>query len=203
MKYTISPAHKEYKLGCACKWIQHNSSSNHRWVSWGVAVAPMRPPGTDLADFSKGGDDVSWHSSPQHDQGQREQAGPFATLPAPCHHEFWTRSAKAEELRRGIWEHERTKIKLWRCFTGRVSLGNWHALSESVLFLAKPFQGLLWLFQAGIVGVRTRVVMEKREKFQKMLQSKFHKILVVMVKVRKESRLQIGGGWMDCDSVLN
>ena len=59
------------------------------------------------------------------------------------------------------------------------------------------------MFQAGIVGVRTRVVMEKREKFQKMLQSKFHKILVVMVKVRKESRLQIGGGWMDCDSVLN
>ena len=76
-------------------------------------------------------------------------------------------------------------------------LGNWHALSESVLFLAKPFQGLLWLFQAGIVGVRTRVVMEKRENFQKMLQSKFHKILVVMVKVREESRLQIGGiGWI-------
>lgn len=58
------------------------------------------------------------------------------------------------------------------------------------------------MFQAGIVGVRTRVVMEKREKFQKILQSKFHKILVVMVKVREESRLQIGG-WMDCDSVLN
>lgn len=123
MKYTISSAHKKYKLGCACKWIQHNSSSNHRWVSWGVAVAPMRPPGTDLVDFSKGGDDVSWHSSPQHDQGQRELAGAFVTLPAPRHHEFWTTSAKAEELRGGIWEHERTKIKLWRCFTGRVSLG--------------------------------------------------------------------------------
>ena len=75
----------------------------------------MWPAGMDLVDFSKGGDDVSWHSSLQHDQGQREQAGAFATFPVTCHHEIWTRSSKAEELRGGIWEHERTKIKSWHC----------------------------------------------------------------------------------------
>lgn len=102
----------------------------------------------------------------------------------------------------GFGNTREPRLNYGTAFTGGVSLGSWHALSESVLFLAKPFQGLLWLFQAGTVGVRTRVVMEKREKFPKILQSKFHKILVIMVKVREESRLQIGG-WMDCDSVLN
>ena len=55
------------------------------------------------------------------------------------------------------------------------------------------------MFQARIVGVRTRTVIEKREKVQKILQSKFHKILVVMVKVREERRVQTSnwGDWTD------
>lgn len=97
----------------------------------------------------------------------------------------------------GFGNTREPRLNYGTAFTGSVWLGNWHAFSESVLFLAKPFHGLLWLFQAGIVGVRTRIVMDKREKVQKILQSKFHKILVVMVKVREESRLQIEGiGWM-------
>ena len=40
------------------------------------------------------------------------------------------------------------------------------------------------MFKVGIMGVRMRPVMEKRERVQKILQSKFRKIWVVMIKER-------------------